>query len=195
MYAYHDTEIEISDDVFILKEEDAKKLQAPPALAELGLNRTHVTLKSGDQATVKYKGFDQYGQVIATGQVNWSATGGTIDSEGHYTAGVSSGQFAVIAMLGAIEAVTSVVVQKDVPTPDPVPPLPGKRTVRWSDRVPPQKWMNFYSKILSKMASNPDLILKISFELPTDRDQADQVSDDAKTGLMELGLDDDVQIT
>ena len=190
-----DTEIEVSDDVFILKEEDAKKLREPPALAELRLNRTHVVLKSGDLATFKCEGFDQYGQVIATGQIKWSATGGTIDSEGLYSAGDSTGQFEVTAESGAIEAVASVVVQKDAPTPDPVPPLPGKRTIRWSGRVPPQKWMNFYTKILSKMAANPDLILKISFELPTDRDQADQVADDAKTGLMELGLDDDVQIS
>ena len=189
-----DTDIEISDDVFILKEEDAKKLREPPALAELRLNRTHVALKSGDLATFKCEGFDQYGQVIATGQIKWSATGGTIDSEGLYTAGDSTGQFEVTAESGAIEAVASVVVQKDAPTPDPVPPLPGKRTIRWSGRVPPQKWMNFYTKILSKMAANPDLILKISFELPTDRDQADQVADDAKTGLMELGLDDDVTL-
>ena len=44
--------------------------------------------------------------------------------------------------------------------------------------------MNFYTKILSKMAANPELVLKVSFEIPADQEQA---ADDAKTGLMELG--------
>lgn len=67
--------------------------------------------------------------------------------------------------------------------------------MRWSGTVPPQKWMNFYTKILSKMAANPELVLTVSFEVPADQEQADQTADDAKTSLMELGLDDDVEIS
>lgn len=55
--------------------------------------------------------------------------------------------------------------------------------------------MNFYTKILSKMAANPELVLTVSFEVPADQEQADQTADDAKTSLMELGLDDDVEIS
>lgn len=187
-----DTEIEISDDVYILKEEDAKKLREPPVLAELRLSRSRVTLKAGDQATFKCEGFDQYDQSIATGAIEWSAKGGTIDADGLFTAGEHTGQFEVVAKSAEIEAIASVEVQKEgTPTP---PPPPGKKTVRWSGTVPPQKWMNFYTKILSKMAANPELVLKVSFEIPADQEQADQTADDAKTGLMELGLDDDVEV-
>ena len=38
--------------------------------------------------------------------------------------------------------------------------------------VPPQKWMNFYTKVLTRFASSPDLKLEVSFEIPIDSEQA-----------------------
>lgn len=54
--------------------------------------------------------------------------------------------------------------------------------------------MNFYTKVLSKLASDPDLSLKVTFEVPAEHEQADSKADETRTGLKELGLDDDVQV-
>lgn len=187
-----DNDVEISDEVFILKEEDAKKLREPPKLAEIRLNRTQVTLKIGDQATFKCDGIDQYGQNIDAGTVDWTATGGSIDANGLFTAGDHTGQFEVTATSSDNEATAEVRIQKEADVP-PSPP-PGKKTVRWSGKVPPQKWMNFYTRVLSKLASDPDLTLKVTFEIPAEHEQAESKAAEIRYGLKELGLDDDLKL-
>lgn len=187
-----DDDVEISDEVFILKEEDAQKLREPPKLTELRLNRTQVILKISDQATFKCEGIDQYGRNIDPGTVDWTATGGFIDADGLFTAGDHTGQFEVAAKSGDIEATAEVRIKKVADFPPPT--SPGKKTVRWSGTVPPQKWMNFYTKVLSKLASDPDLTLKVTFEVPAEYEQAESKADETRTGLKELGLDDDVQL-
>ncbi|TWT30123.1 ATP-binding protein [Blastopirellula retiformator] len=187
-----DDSVEISDDVFILKEEDAKKLREPPVLKELRLNRTNVTLKIGDQAAFKVDGFDQYSQIIETDSTEWSATGGTVTSDGLFTAGDHTGQFLVTAKSGEVEATADVSVQKENLTPPPPPS--GKKSIRWSGKVPPQKWMNFYTKVLSKLATDPELTLTVSFEVPVDHEHSESKADEMKAGLKELGLDDDVKV-
>ena len=187
-----EADIEISEDVFILKEEDARKLREPPTLKELRLNRTIVTLKVGDQATFKCEGFDQYGQKIDTGVIVWTATGGMITADGLLTTGENTGEFVVTAKVGEIETAAELRVQKDGPAPPPT--LPGKKTIRWSGAVPPQKWVNFYTKVLSKLASNPELKLRVSFEVPTEPDHAETKADETRSGLLDLGLEGDVQL-
>lgn len=76
--------------------------------------------------------------------------------------------------------------------PTPPPPPPGARIIRWRGTVPPQKWMNFYTKALSKYATSPDLKIEVNFEVKVDREQADSKAAETKTGLRELGLTDDV---
>jgi Rv0078B-related antitoxin len=75
---------------------------------------------------------------------------------------------------------------------DPGTMQPGKRTIRWRGTVPPQKWMNFYTKLLARFASSPDLKLEVSFEVVVDSEQAKSKTDDTRSGLNELGLDDGV---
>ena len=60
--------------------------------------------------------------------------------------------------------------------------------------MPPQKWMNFYTKVLSRFASSPDLELSVSFQVPVEEDQARVKADEARAGLKDLGLDDDVEV-
>lgn len=54
---------------------------------------------------------------------------------------------------------------------------------------------NFYTKVLTKFASLPDLRLEVSFQVPLEPDQADAKADEARSGLKELGLDDNVGLT
>jgi len=185
-----EAEVDIADEVFLLKAEDAKKLLEPPRLARLIIRPEHTVLKPGEQASFTCAAEDQYGQPFELPPPEWSATGGTVTVEGLFTAGENAGQFTVRAAGDGTEAIAEVrVTSKDEP---PTPPPSGKQTIRWSGDVPPQKWMNFYTKVLSRFASSPELKLTVSFEVPAEDEQARAKADEARTGLKELGLDDDV---
>ena len=54
--------------------------------------------------------------------------------------------------------------------------------------------MNFYTKVLSKFATSPDLKIEVSFETKVDREQADATVAETKTGLREVGLSDQVDV-
>ncbi len=66
--------------------------------------------------------------------------------------------------------------------------------IRWRGTVPPQKWMNFYTKVLTRFASSPDLKLEVSFEVVIDREQAQSKANETRSGLKELGLDDGISM-
>jgi hypothetical protein len=106
----------------------------------------------------------------------------------------------VRATAGDREAIAEVRVTTDQPQPgegdsDKPKEKPGKRVLRWRGKVPPQKWMNFYTKVLTRFASSPDLKLEVSFEVPLDRDQAQSKADETRSGLKELGLDDTTSLS
>ena len=71
----------------------------------------------------------------------------------------------------------------------------ASESLRWRGTVPPQKWMNFYTKVLTRFASSPELKLEVSFEVPIDRDQAQSKADETRSGLKELGLDDTASLS
>jgi hypothetical protein len=85
-------------------------------------------------------------------------------------------------------------VTKAVVPPPPSPP-PGKQSLRWSGAVPPQKWMNFSTKVLTRFASSPELKLEVSFQVSIDRDQAQSKAVETLSGLKELGLEDDAMLS
>lgn len=185
-----DADVEISDDVYLVKAEQAQKLREPPRLTQILVRPEHIVVKLGEQASFTCSGLDQYGQPIATGEVQWDAAGGTIDSKGLFTAGEHGGAFSVQAVAGGAEAFAEIRVTTSEEAPREA--MPGESFVRWRGAVPPQKWMNFYTKVLSKYATTPDLKLEVSFEVKVDREQADAKAAETKSGLRELGLDDDV---
>lgn len=188
-----DADVEIADDVFILKAEDAQKLLEPPRLAKLVVRPEHVVLKIGEQASFSCAAEDQYGQPFATPGIAWSATGGTITSDGLFTAGQTGGLHTIRAEAAGHEALAEVrITTKDEPTPI-TPPPPGEQIIHWRGAVPPQKWMNFYTKVLTRFASNPGLKLEVGFEVPIERKQANAKAAETRAGLKELGLDEDVQ--
>ena len=196
-----ESDVEFADDVFILKAEDAQKLREPPRLDHITVRPTEVTLKPGEQATFSCTGVDQYGESFSISTVKWSATSGEIKSDGLYKAGLdgSGGLFAVKAESEGLEAIAEVRIfipqksnggdsERDVDSE------PNKKAIRWEGTVPPQKWMNFYTKVLSHFASSEGLKLKVSFEVPAEGEQGQAKADEARSGLKELGLDDDVNL-
>jgi len=74
------------------------------------------------------------------------------------------------------------------------PPVAGKTAVlRWSGEVPAQKWMNFYTKVLSRFATTKSLRLTVAVDVAPEGGVSKQAMDETKTALRELGLKDDLQ--
>lgn len=183
-----EAEVEIADDVYILKADDAQKLLEPPKLSRLRIAPESVTIKPGEKATFTASGIDQYGDSYPLDAVSWEATGGAMDSTGMFSAADECGAFIVTARYGGVDASAQVRVQDSVAPPPPPPPS----TLRWSGTVPPQKWMNFYTKILSKHATNPELQLTVTFEVPIPKDELPTREQETRSALRELGLDEGV---
>src|SRR5262249_31960703 len=128
------------------------------------------------------KGQDQYGNEIATGEFAWKATGGMIDRDGVFTAGKDEGNFLVSAAAGAISGSAIVTINKEGSSLSPSPPTsPGM--MRWTGEIPPQKWMNFYTKVLSRFASSKGLKLTISVEVSPEGGISKQKVEETKTAL------------
>ena len=188
-----DAEVEISDDVYILKGDDALKLKEPPRLAGLTIKPDQVSVKIGEQVSFQVAGVDQYGDPIPVAKTTWSASTGNITAQGLFTAGDTGGLFNVNAKAGASEAFAEVRVTTANEPITPPPLLPADRYLRWRGIVPSQKWMNFYTKVLSKFANTPGLKIEVSFEVKIDKDHADSKAAETRSGLKELGLDDHIE--
>jgi hypothetical protein len=62
----------------------------------------------------------------------------------------------------------------------------------WTGEVPAQKWMNFYTKVLSKFASSKGLKLRLTVEVQPEGGISKQKVEETKSALRELGLSDDL---
>jgi hypothetical protein len=191
-----EADVEFSDDIYLLKAEDAQKLLEPPRLDRLIIRPGDVTLKPGEQATFSCQGIDQYGQPFSVSSAKWSSTGGSTNEEGLYEADKNSagGLFTVNAEADGFEAIAEVRITKAKNGNGDPPPPPGGNLIRWEGEVPLLKWMNFYTKVLSRFASTPGLKLKVSFEVPAEGEQSQEKANEASSGLKELGLRDDVEV-
>jgi hypothetical protein len=63
----------------------------------------------------------------------------------------------------------------------------------WSGDVPHQKWMNFYTKVLSKFAASAGLKLTLRVEVAPPEGVSPQKVDETKVALRELGLKDSLE--
>ena len=83
---------------------------------------------------------------------------------------------------------------KPVEPPKP-PPQPEQLTfasLAWTGEIPPQKWMNFYTKVLSKFAAAKGLKLRLTVEAKPDGGISKQKLEETKSALRELGLNDEI---
>lgn len=76
------------------------------------------------------------------------------------------------------------------PTPTPLPAPPMVTSMRWTGEVPPQRWMNFYTKVLSKFSTGQGLKLTLSVEVSPEGGIPLQKIEETRVSLRELGLDD-----
>ena len=195
-----ESEIEISDDVFIFKGDHAKRLKEPPRLAGIAIRPNPPSpVKVGDTSVFHAMGQDQYGGDFPLESVDWSCSGGTIDVEGKFVAGNETGNFEVsVTSAGCAAHVPVRVIELAGRTSggDGVGGGAGDgQMLLWSGDVPAQKWMNFYTKVLARFATSPDLKLRVSVETNTDDEQAQRVLDETRSALRELGLNEDAHLS
>jgi len=72
------------------------------------------------------------------------------------------------------------------------PALPWASNLRWSGEIPSQKWMNFYTRVLTKFATGSDLKLTLKVEVASQEGIPTAKVEETKAALRELGLDDTV---
>lgn len=85
---------------------------------------------------------------------------------------------------------TDVAVQKPLEFPPDAPIT----KMAWTSEVPPQKWMNFYTKLLTKFVTGKGLKLTVRVEVSAEAGLSPQKVEETKQLLRELGLNDEVEI-
>jgi len=77
-------------------------------VARIELTPSSVVLGMGQKTTFVATAYDSADKVLSDAVFEWSATGGSIDDKGAYTAGTAAGTFNVTATIGIIQAQASV---------------------------------------------------------------------------------------
>lgn len=189
-------DIEISDDMYILTAEEARKNIEPRKLASITIIPPSVNLEPKQSYSFIAKGYDQYNDEINIDKVNWKTNLGTITESGVLTVEETEGIYRVTAFSNGISAIATVTVHKKDETRPPIrdtstPILQaGKTKISWSGQVDTKKWNVFYTKVLAKFATNPNLIITVKFETEEENAIAEQKKEEVRTALREMGLDD-----
>lgn len=72
-------------------------------------------------------------------------------------------------------------------------PIPAKITqLTWAGDIPPQKWSNYYTKVLSKFATNNELVLSLQVAIRNGAGISEHQVEEMKAALRELGLEERV---
>ncbi len=187
-------DVEFADDVFIISKETAERYKRPPQLSSLALAPEQVQTQPGQQYTFIARGFDQDGRALATGDLTWTATGGSVDQYGVFLAGQEEGRFVLTATAGAVSGSATVLIARASPHSSPPTQKPHSGTMRWTGEVPPQKWMNFYTRVLSRFAVSKGLKLTLTVEVTQEDGASEQKLEETKVALRELGLNDNVSV-
>jgi hypothetical protein len=90
---------------------------------------------------------------------------------------------------GSPETTSPTTPAPDSPTKSK-PPTGGLHALRWSGEVPSQKWMNFYTRVLSKFATATGLRVTVTVEIAPEGGVSEQKVEETRSALRELGLND-----
>jgi hypothetical protein len=180
-----DNDIELSDEMVLIKAAEAGPYIDPPRPARIEVKPASASLRPGESVAFLASCFDQHDRAFAAAQVTWSATGGTIDDGGRFSAD-EDGDYQIEARADSFMAAAVARVR------DKEPPQPAKGFA-WQGAVPPKKWMNFYTKVLSSLASTPGLKLQVRFEVPADETATQAKIEAVKAALRDLGLSEEIE--
>lgn len=184
-------DVEITEDVFILTSDEAEKHIKPPQLTQLLVFPENVEVKPGNKHTFIVEGLDQFGREFQTDNLNWDATGGVVEANGVFTAGPDEGNFVITVKSDGKEGSARVIITKEEAPETPHPK--GSHKLTWNGEIAPQKWTNFYMKVLTKLVTDGNLKIRVNIEATLKEDVADQQVDETKAALRGLGLDDSVE--
>ncbi|MEW6266140.1 MAG: DUF499 domain-containing protein [Thermodesulfobacteriota bacterium] len=186
------SEVEISEDTYILTYEEAEKHIEPPKLNKILIAPNFTSLKPGNQQKFTFEAFDQFGRNIEAKSPTWNATGGEIGPDGLFKAGHDAGYFTVSVEVEDKVGIAEVSINEEETLPLPPPPL-VKKKLRWSGEVAPQKWTNLYMKVLTRLVSSGDLKIRVSFQATLNEGTSELQIEETKAALRGLGLDDHVE--
>jgi hypothetical protein len=189
------SEIEISDDTYIIKSDEAEKRQKPPELLKILLTPERTYLQPGQKQTFSVKGLDQFGRDFIINEIEWSATGGNIERDGTFESGKDEGNFIVTAKSGIASGVASVNISKKQQSMESEPTAGSPKKLKWAGQITPQKWMNLYTKVLTRYVKDGNLKLTVSMEAIPESGLSDQQVEETRAALRELGLSDDVSVS
>jgi hypothetical protein len=84
-----------------------------------------------------------------------------------------------------------------IPEPQPEPSQPTTAAtkvsgIKWLGEVTPQKWMNFYTRVVSRFVSGSGLKVTVQIEVRPSEGLSKTSVEDTKNALRELGLDDQI---
>lgn len=192
-------EVELSDDMFLITKETAERYkkakERPPTLTSLVITPQQAQVQPGKRQAFLARGLDQDGATIGTPDLVWAATGGAIDRDGVFLAGENEGTFTVTVTAGSVNSSAPVIIARELASPVTVPTAQPQaaKGLRWIGTIPPQKWMNFYTKVLSRFSASKGLKLTLTVEVIPDSGTSEQKIEETKIALRELGLNDDVE--
>jgi len=92
---------------------------------------------------------------------------------------------AVVTSGGVQTIPTSPEIQKPIPLTSS-----AARSLAWTGELPAQKWMNFYTKVLSKFVTGTGLRLIVKVKVSPEQGISSQKLEETRAALRELGLDD-----
>jgi len=145
-----------------------KRIVVSPQDAHIGPGRTQ---------TFVAVGLDADGLEMPLAGVDWRATGGTIDVNGIFQAGMEEGFFTITASAEGVSSSSNLIVRALSP--------------HWAGEIPHQKWTQFYNRILSKFAARKGLKLLVAVDIS---DASMEEVEEMRSALRELGLEDDVEV-
>jgi hypothetical protein len=188
-------DVEISEDLFIISKETAESYLAQarekPVLTTVILEPSQVELSPGGKIQFRLRCLDQRDLEMKPAYLVWSAEGGTMDQAGYFVAGQDEGNYQVSVIADQMSATSVVVIRHGAaPTPPQPPPTEKLTRLEWEGVIPSQKWMNFYTRVLARFATQASLKLSLRFEVTQPDGISPQKVDETRAALHDLGLDE-----
>lgn len=180
-------ELEFSDDWVLLKPEIARRYLEPPRLERLEVTPAQSALQPGASVSFAAHGFDQHGDPYPIPDAHWTSSGGQVDGTGRFAA-ESAGFYTVTVEDSGRSAEAHVQVSTVV-----VQPPSAAGGLSWSGQIPPQKWTQFYTRVLTKLVGKSGLEIRVELRLPPDAGVSETGRDEVAVALHDLGLDDEVR--
>lgn len=188
-------DVELSEDFAVVRAETAQKLKEPPRLERLQIKPANATVQVEKQHQLQVDGYDQYGAPIEIGKREWKAAGGTITETGLFSAGPTAGAAEVSVKAGGRTAICQINIVEKVEKPDSAKAhSSGQKFLQWNGEIPPQKWNQFFMKVLVKLTQIQGLKLKVNLEAPVSNTDEQRI-DEARSGLKDLGLEDKIDLS